>query len=62
MENFTRSEAAKLIEERGGRVSSSVSKNTDYLVAGEKAGSKLTKAEKLEVAILNETDLQEMLA
>lgn len=54
MENFTRTEAAKLIEERGGRVSSSVSKNTDYLVAGEKAGSKLAKAEKLGVEILNE--------
>ena len=54
MENFTRTEAAKLIEERGGRVSSSVSKNTDYLVAGEKAGSKLTKAQSLGVEVLDE--------
>ena len=61
MENFTRTEAAKLIEERGGRVSSSVSKNTDYLVAGEKAGSKLAKAEKLGVEILNESDLNLLL-
>lgn len=60
LENFTRSEAAKIIEERGGRVSSSVSKKTDYLVAGEKAGSKLAKAEKLEVQILNELELKEM--
>ena len=58
LENFTRGEAAKLIEERGGRVSSSVSKNTDYVVAGEKAGSKLRKAEKLEVQVLGETDFQ----
>lgn len=57
MENYTRTEAAKLIEERGGRVASSVSKNTDFLVAGEKAGSKLTKAEKLGVNILSESDL-----
>ncbi len=61
LENFTRTEAAKLIEERGGRVASSVSKNTDYLVAGEKAGSKLAKAEKLGVNILSERDLNEML-
>ena len=60
MENFTRSEASKLIEERGGRVSSSVSKKTDYLVAGEKAGSKLTKAQKLEVEILDEAKLQSL--
>jgi len=44
LDNYTRDEAAKLIEERGGRVSSSVSKNTDFVVAGSDAGSKLTKA------------------
>jgi DNA ligase (NAD+) len=58
MENFTRNEAAKLIEERGGRVASSVSKNTDFVVAGEAAGSKLTKAEKLGVSVLSENDFQ----
>ena len=54
LENYTRDEAARLIEDRGGRVSSSVSKKTDYVVAGSDAGSKLAKAESLGVAVLNE--------
>ncbi len=54
LENYTRDEAAKLIEDRGGRVSSSVSKKTDYVVAGSDAGSKLTKAEGLGVAVIDE--------
>jgi len=62
LDNYTRDEAAKLIEERGGRVSSSVSKNTDYVVAGSDAGSKLTKAESLGVDILNETTFQTMVS
>ena len=61
LENYTRDEAAKLIEDRGGRVSSSVSKKTDYVVAGEDAGSKLTKAESLSVAILTEDMFDGML-
>lgn len=61
LENYTRDEAAKLIEDRGGRVSSSVSKKTDYVVAGSDAGSKLTKAESLGVAVLNETQFSELL-
>ena len=46
----------KTIEELGGKVVNSVSKNTNYLLAGNKAGSKLSKAEKLNVNILNEED------
>lgn len=61
LENYTRDEAAKLIEDRGGRVSSSVSKKTDYVVAGEDAGSKLTKAESLSVAVLVESEFSAML-
>ncbi len=61
LENFTRDEAAKLIEDRGGRISSSVSKKTDYVVAGDDAGSKLAKAETLGVKVLNEKQFQAML-
>jgi NAD-dependent DNA ligase len=61
LEKYKRSEAAKLIEERGGKNSSSVSKNTDYVLAGAEAGSKLTKAEALGVKIISESDFEEML-
>ncbi len=57
METMTRDEAGDRIKKRGGKVSGSVSKNTSYLVAGESAGSKLTKAEKLGVTILSEEQL-----
>lgn len=60
LEDFTRDEAAKLIEERGGRVSSSVSKKTDYVIAGSDAGSKLTKAETLGVTVLDEGEFKDM--
>lgn len=56
-----RSEAAKIIEENGGKTSSSVSKKTDYVLAGEEAGSKLTKAESLGVTIISEEEFQQML-
>ncbi|HRI02798.1 MAG TPA: NAD-dependent DNA ligase LigA [Pyrinomonadaceae bacterium] len=61
LENYTRDEAAKLIEDRGGRVSSSVSKKTDYVVAGSDAGSKLTKAENLGVAVMSENEFAAMI-
>jgi DNA ligase (NAD+) len=59
--NLTRDEATKLIEAAGGRTSSSVSKKTDYLLAGEAAGSKFTKAEKLGVSVLDEAKLLQLI-
>jgi len=60
MESFTRDEARGLIEARGGRVNSSVSKKTDYVIAGEEAGSKLDKAKELGVTIIDETGFKKM--
>jgi DNA ligase (NAD+) len=54
---MTRDDARAYIEARGGRVSGSVSKKTDFVVAGEEAGSKLTKAQELKLAILDENQL-----
>lgn len=56
-----RSEASKLIEENGGKTSSSVSKKTSYVLAGEDAGSKLTKAQTLGVSIISEEEFKQML-
>lgn len=56
-----RAQAKAKIEEAGGRVSGSVSKKTDYVVAGEEAGTKLTKAQELGLTILSEEELLQML-
>ena len=59
--NYKRAEASKLIEERGGLVKGSVSKVTDYVIAGEEAGSKLTKAQQLGIKILSEEEFKKLL-
>ena len=56
-----RSEASKIIEENGGKTSSSVSKKTSYVLAGEDAGSKLTKAQSLGITIITEDEFKAML-
>src|SRR5690606_26958559 len=58
---YTRTEIKDLIERLGGRASESVSKKTDYVVAGENAGSKLTKAQQLGVPVLSEDEFAAML-
>ncbi len=62
LEIFKRKEAQQLVESHGGRASGSVSKKTDYLVAGRDAGSKLDRANELGVTVLSEEEFQEMLA
>ena len=61
LDSLTRDEAKELIESAGGKVSSSISKKTDFLVSGEKAGSKLKKAQELGVKIINENELKLLL-
>jgi len=56
--HFTRDEAKKLIEDAGGKVAGSVSKKTDYVVAGEEAGSKLDKARELGVSVIGEKEME----
>jgi DNA ligase (NAD+) len=62
LSGMTRDEAKDRILAAGGKVTGSVSKKTDFLVAGDKAGSKLTKAQNLEITILNEVELEKMLS
>jgi DNA ligase (NAD+) len=59
--SLSREEAAALITDAGGKVAGSVSKKTDYVVAGEKAGSKLANAEKLGVSVIDEAGLRKLL-
>ena len=61
LEKYTRGEATNIIEKFGGKTSSSVSKKTDYVLAGEEAGSKLTKAQNLGVKIISEKEFEEMI-
>jgi DNA ligase (NAD+) len=62
MVNRTRDEMEALIAAHGGRAASSVSTKTDYVVAGEKAGSKLAKAKKLGVPVISEDDFEKLLS
>jgi len=59
--NLDRTEAEKLIKAHGGKVSSSVSKKTDFLLAGESAGSKLSKAQELGITVIDEARFKELL-
>jgi DNA ligase (NAD+) len=59
--HFTRDEAKRMIEDAGGRVSGSVSKKTDFVVAGDDAGSKLDKAQELGVKVIGEKEMQRLL-
>lgn len=61
LSRYSRQEIQELIAAHGGRAVSSVSKKTDYLLAGEEAGSKLAKAEKLGVPVINEDDFEAMI-
>ena len=61
LEKYTRDKASEIIEKFGGKTSGSVSKKTTYVLAGEEAGSKLTKAEELGVKILTEAEFDEMI-
>lgn len=62
LKDYSRSEMSKLIENAGGKTSSSVSKKTDFVVAGEQAGSKLTKALQLGITVLSEEEILQMVS
>ena len=59
--NYSRGQASEIIEKYGGKTSSSVSKKTDYVLAGEEAGSKLDKAQKLGVTVISEQEFEDMI-
>ena len=61
LENYSRKEAEDIIEKFGGKTSSSVSKKTTYVLAGEDSGSKLDKANKLGVTVINEEEFNNMI-
>jgi len=60
LETLSREEAKKIIQNNGGKVASSVSAKTDFVLAGENAGSKLAEAEKLKIKVLSEAEFQKM--
>lgn len=61
LEKYTRDQASEIIENFGGKTSGSVSKKTTYVLAGEEAGSKLTKAQELGVTVISESEFEEMI-
>jgi DNA ligase (NAD+) len=61
LENFSRTEIEQAVKDAGGKTASSVSKKTDFVLAGENPGSKLQKAQKLSVKIINEKQFMQML-
>jgi DNA ligase (NAD+) len=61
LKRLTRSQAKDLIQSAGGKISGSVSRNTDYVVAGESPGSKLTKAKELGVEVIDEAAFKDLL-
>ena len=61
LERYSRDEASEIIERFGGKTSGSVSKKTSYVLAGEEAGSKLTKAQELGIPIISEAEFEEMI-
>ena len=61
LSSCTREEASHLIEENGGKVVSSVSKNTSFLLAGEDAGSKLARARELGIAVISEEEFTKLI-
>ena len=62
LENYSRGDASEIIEKFGGKTSTSVSKKTNYVLAGEEAGSKLTKAQELGVTIISEQEFNQMIS
>ena len=61
LNRFSRKEGEELVEDQGGRASGSVSKKTDYIVAGPGAGSKLVKAEQLGIKVLSEDEFLQLI-
>ena len=61
LEKYTRDQASEIIEKFGGKTSGTVSKRTNYVLAGEQAGSKLTKAQELSVTIITEEEFDKMI-